>query len=177
MFHIHFDFSYWRYSGDILQQKWNNFVDTFGEEQEPYWVYGTSLVVFVVFWIVGGVYTVMDITGKPAFLKRDVPMEPAITAARVLKVVKQDLINQFLVDIPVRFIAVPILMMRGVQPLRELPSVPVIIAQCMFMFVCYDFSIYYAHRFNTNYGVLGLIDWLHGTDKAYRKRRRAATPK
>ncbi|KAF4524542.1 hypothetical protein B566_EDAN002816 [Ephemera danica] len=130
--------------------------------------------------------------------------------------------------------------MRGVQPLRELPSVPIIVVQCMFMFICYDFSIYYAHRsvtchrcvhhewtspigitayychpvehlvsntgppvlgvlilgahvdlglirhlawcelahgFNTNYGVLGLIDWLHGTDNAYRKRRRAAAAK
>ncbi|KAF4524541.1 hypothetical protein B566_EDAN002815, partial [Ephemera danica] len=52
---------------------------------EPYWVYGTSVVVFVVFWTVGGVYTLMDITGKPAFLRRDVPAEPAINATRVLK--------------------------------------------------------------------------------------------
>lgn len=37
------------------------------------------------------------------------------------------------------------------------------------MFFEFFVNFFILHRFTNNYGILGLLDWLHGTDFIYRK--------
>lgn len=41
-----------------------------GEDPIHLWVYSTSILTFGVYWLFGGIYTILDITNKPAALRR-----------------------------------------------------------------------------------------------------------
>lgn len=41
-----------------------------GEDPFYLWVYGTFMLSFGVYWLFGGIYTVMDMTNKPAAIRR-----------------------------------------------------------------------------------------------------------
>lgn len=61
---------FWGASGDFWQAQWDKFLNVAGEDPLMLWVFGSTAIVFGVYWLVGGVYTVMDITNKPAVIRR-----------------------------------------------------------------------------------------------------------
>lgn len=61
---------FWGASGDFWQAQWDKFLDTVGEDPFNLWVYGTFVLSFGVYWLFGGIYTVMDLTSKPSAIRR-----------------------------------------------------------------------------------------------------------
>lgn len=61
---------FWGASGDFWQAQWDKFLDTVGEDPFYLWVYGTFVLSFGVYWLFGGIYTIMDMTNKPAAIRR-----------------------------------------------------------------------------------------------------------
>lgn len=41
-----------------------------GENPEIHWFYGTTVLTILVYWIFGGIYTFLDLTNRPKFLRR-----------------------------------------------------------------------------------------------------------
>jgi hypothetical protein len=59
---------FWGASGDFWQSQWEKVLDAFGHNQFNVGFFGTFFVTFFVYWIVGTIYTLIDFTGRPAFL-------------------------------------------------------------------------------------------------------------
>jgi len=49
---------------------WNNVFELFGKDEFYIRVWGSFLVSFLTYWSVGGIFTVVDITQRPAFMKK-----------------------------------------------------------------------------------------------------------
>lgn len=41
-----------------------------GEDPVTLWVYGSLIVTMIVYWVFGGIYTILDVTNKPAAIRR-----------------------------------------------------------------------------------------------------------
>jgi len=57
-------------TGRFIQSKWNNVIDLTGEDPKTMWIYGILIYTMVYYWLFGTIFTFMDITGKPKFLRR-----------------------------------------------------------------------------------------------------------
>lgn len=60
-----------------------------GDDPLAFWVIGTNIFTMMVYWLVGGIYTFMDLTNRPAFLRK-YKIQPGtnepVERARLLKV-------------------------------------------------------------------------------------------
>lgn len=82
---------FWGASGNFWQALWDSFLDDAGEDFTVLWVYcklqaimifpncqklilvrfpDTNLMMFFTYWTFGGIYTILDVTNKPAALRR-----------------------------------------------------------------------------------------------------------
>lgn len=61
---------FWGASGDFWQSQWDKILDTFGEDPYYLFIYGSTLFTFLVYWVFGGIYTLLDVTNKPAIIRR-----------------------------------------------------------------------------------------------------------
>ena len=55
---------------DPWTKPWHLFLDTFGENSYNLYVYGTTFVTTVFFWLSAAGYLFIDITGYPKFLAK-----------------------------------------------------------------------------------------------------------
>jgi len=85
---------FWGDSSDFWQAQWDRLLDVIGDDLFTLSVYGTTIYTFAVYWIIGAIYTTMDITNKPAALRKykiqagtNEPVDPK----RLMKVTSQPL--------------------------------------------------------------------------------------
>lgn len=62
--------TFWLASRELWQSKWDAILDVIGDDPYLLWVPYTVIYTFVVYWVIGLVFTLMDIYNKPAFLRR-----------------------------------------------------------------------------------------------------------
>ncbi|CAD7090538.1 unnamed protein product [Hermetia illucens] len=140
---------FWGASGDFWQSQWDKFLDITGEDPHFLWVVGSTIFTILVYWIFGGIYTFMDVTNKPAVLRK-YKIQPGtnepVENARLMKVIKTVIFNQLVVGIPFAYISYKAMLLRGFAPIRELPT---------FHWVCFELAVfilleetgfYYSHR-------------------------------
>ncbi|XP_014261076.1 fatty acid hydroxylase domain-containing protein 2 [Cimex lectularius] len=139
----------WGASGNFWQSGWEKILDIAGEDPYTYWVYGTLLQTFVVYWLIGAVYTVLDLIDKPAMLRRykiQPGMNEPVNRERLIKVIIQVLFNQTVVGLPVTLLSYKIMEWRGIHPLRELPTFHMAIVEITFCVIIEEIFFYYSHR-------------------------------
>lgn len=61
---------FWGASGDFWQAQWDKFLDSVSEDPFKLWIFGTTILTTSVYWMFGGIYTILDMTNKPAALRR-----------------------------------------------------------------------------------------------------------
>jgi len=61
---------FWGASGDFWQSQWDKFLDITGEDPFTLWVVGSTIFTMFVYWFFGAIYTFMDLTNKPAILRK-----------------------------------------------------------------------------------------------------------
>ncbi|GFG34542.1 hypothetical protein Cfor_11895 [Coptotermes formosanus] len=139
---------FWGASGDFWQAQWDRLLDVTGEDLFTLWVYGTTILTLAVYWIIGGMYTIMDITNKPAALRRykiqpgtNEPVDPK----RLMKA-RWVLFNQTVVTIPLAHSSYQMMMWRGSPPLRELPAFHWALVELAVNIIMVEIGFYYAHR-------------------------------
>lgn len=87
---------FWGASGDFWQAQWDKFLDSVSEDPSKLWIFGTTILTTSVYWMFGGIYTILDLTNKPAALRR-YKIQPGtnepVDTKRLLKVM--DIFFQF----------------------------------------------------------------------------------
>jgi len=144
---------FWGASGDFWQSQWDKFLDTFGEDPFMLWVFGSTALTAGVYWIFGGIYTILDVTNKPAVIRK-YKVQPGtnepVDSKRLLKVIWSVILNQFLVGIPVSSFLYYIMLYRGFPPIRELPTFHWVLLELAIHIIMEEIGFYYSHRFLHN---------------------------
>lgn len=140
---------FWGASGDFWQSLWDRLLDVTGEDPFTFWVYGTPILTIAVYWTFGGIYTLLDITNKPAILRKykiqpgtNEPVDPK----RLMQVIGWVLINQAVVGLPVAYVSYLMMKWRGSPPLRELPTFHWVLAEMAVHILMEEIGFYYSHR-------------------------------
>lgn len=141
---------FWGASGDFWQAQWDKFLNLVGEDPFSLWVYYTTILSFCVYWLFGGIYTLLDITNKPAALRR-YKIQPGtnepVDTSRLLKVIWQVLFNQLVVGVPSSLFMYILIKWRGFPPIRELPTFHWVLYELAVHILVEEAGFYYSHRF------------------------------
>lgn len=140
---------FWGASGNFWQGQWDKVENFFDGDEFAKGVWGTFVVTFLVYWLVGGLYTIMDLSGTPTFLLRYKIQDNApypVERSKVLKVVGQVLFNQVVVGLPFGLIAHQLLLWRGNDRGRELPTFHWVVFELTLHVLIEEVGFYYSHR-------------------------------
>ncbi|KAL0278417.1 UNVERIFIED_CONTAM: hypothetical protein PYX00_000245 [Menopon gallinae] len=134
---------------EFRQTTWNRILDTFGDDIQKLFFYGTWFVFFGFYWFVGTIYTLLDVYNKPDALRR-YKVQPGtnepVDTKRLLEVIGLVLFNQTVVSIPVIYLAAKFVVWYGTPDVRELPSIPLAILQIIGCVFIEEIGFYYSHR-------------------------------
>lgn len=94
----------------------------------------------------------MDVTNKPKFMRK-YKTQPStnepVDKKLLIKVIRQVLINQFIIGIPFTILSYPIAVWCGcVSNVRQLPSFQKIILDLLVCIIIEEIGFYYTHRFS-----------------------------
>ncbi|GIY81623.1 hypothetical protein CDAR_587272 [Caerostris darwini] len=140
---------FWNAPGDFLQNCWSNVYDYFESEKGVLLIWGSFLVTFFVYWIAGLCYTLIDLTGRPAFLLKYRVQETSsypVSFNQVLSVVKQICLNQLIVGVPFYISAYYLMAWRGYDSGRSLPSFQRVLFEIAVCALVEEVGFYYSHR-------------------------------
>ncbi|XP_046394002.1 fatty acid hydroxylase domain-containing protein 2 isoform X2 [Ischnura elegans] len=144
---------FWGASGDFWQAQWDKLLDLIGDDYVTVYVFGSTFIAFFVYWFVGGIYTLLDLTNKPAALRR-YKIQPGtnepVDNKRLMKVIANVLFNQIIVGLPFAYISLYLLKWRGLQPIRELPTFHWVLFEMAILILVEEIGFYYSHRFLHN---------------------------
>lgn len=141
---------FWGASGDFWQSQWDKFLDITGEDPFTLWVIGTTIFTFFVYWFFGAIYTIMDVTNRPAGLRR-YKIQPGtnepVDTRRLINVIVRVLINQTLVGIPMALVSYKAMEFRGLASMRTLPTFHWVLLEMVIFILMEETGFYYSHRF------------------------------
>ncbi|XP_034671204.1 fatty acid hydroxylase domain-containing protein 2 [Drosophila subobscura] len=141
--------SFWGASGDFWQSQWDKFIDSFGDEPMVLWVFGTTIFTMIVYWTVGTIYTFMDLTNRPACLRK-YKIQPGtnepVETRRLLKVIWCVIFNQIFVGIPLAYGSYRLMEIRGLSDIRDLPTFHWVCFELTVCILMEELGFYYSHR-------------------------------
>lgn len=104
---------------------------------------------FIVYWVFGGIYTILDITNKPAALRR-YKIQPGtnepVDSKELCKVIAQVLFNQLIVSLPLSYVSYHLMEWRGYPSVRKLPTFHWVLAELAIHILFEEIGFYYSHR-------------------------------
>ncbi|XP_077292573.1 fatty acid hydroxylase domain-containing protein 2 isoform X2 [Arctopsyche grandis] len=140
---------FWGASGDFWQSQWDKIVDVIGEDPFMLWVIYSTIFTTLVYWFFGGIYTILDVTNKPAFLRR-YKIQPGtnepVEGARLRSVIMVVLMNQIVVGLPFGAFLYYLMSWRGFPPVRELPTFHWVLLELAIFILAEEIGFYYSHR-------------------------------
>lgn len=140
---------FWGASGDFWQHQWDKILSTFGDDPFTLMVYGTTIVSYVIYWLVGLIYTVMDVTGRPATLRR-YKIQPGtnepVDIGKLVKCILWVNFNQIFVGIPFSMLCFYLLRLRGWNESSQLPTFHWVIFELIICILMEEIGFYYSHR-------------------------------
>ncbi|CAO1380280.1 unnamed protein product [Diamesa tonsa] len=140
---------FWGKSADFWQLLWDKFLDFVGEDEFSLLVWGTTIFTFLVYWIFGAIYTIMDVTNKPAFIRR-YKIQPGtnepVETKRLIQVIMTVIFNQICVGIPFALFSYYAMRLRGIPDVRELPKFHRVLFDLAICILVEEFGFYYSHR-------------------------------
>ncbi|XP_060662825.1 fatty acid hydroxylase domain-containing protein 2 [Drosophila nasuta] len=141
----------WRYTGDVLQARWESLLDVIGDDPLRLWVLGTTSVVFCVYWLYAAIFTLMDITNRPRFLRK-YKIQPGqnepVDLGRLWHAVKVVLFNLTVVNLLTIWVLFELVLVHSSSHLdiRVLPSFGRVVRDFAVLIVLEEIMFYYAHR-------------------------------
>lgn len=140
---------FWGASADFWQASWDQILDTMGEDPYMLWVYGTLAVNIAVYWMVGALYTIWDVTNKPGAIMRykiQPGMNEPVNTKRLLKVIGWVLFNQIVVTFLMSVMSYRAMQWRGYPSIRELPTFHWVLFEIAVLILVEEIGFYYSHR-------------------------------
>lgn len=112
-------------------------------------VWWTVAYTFAIYWIFGAIYTIMDLTNKPKFLRR-YKIQPAtnepVDTKKLIRVIAAVVCNQIFVGVPFAILSFYIMKLRGMPDVRELPTFHWVLFEIGVCILVEEFGFYYSHR-------------------------------
>lgn len=142
---------HWRYAGDVLQARWLQLLQMTGENPLLLWVLGTTTVVFVVYWLYAGIFTIMDITNRPRFMRK-YKIQPGqnepVDLVRLWRAIKVVVFNLSVVNLLTTWVLYELVLKHQPSSLdiRVLPSFGRVVRDFGIFVVLEEIMFYYAHR-------------------------------
>ncbi|CAG0922610.1 unnamed protein product, partial [Notodromas monacha] len=146
---------FWGASADFWEHLWGMYLDVFirvfGESnlEIKLMTWGSSLVVFLVYWSLGAIYTFFDYFNVPEWIRK-YKIQPGtnepVERRRLLQVVGQVLVNQIVVGVPFAFVTSILLKARGCTGSRKLPYFEEVVFELIIMVIVEEAMFYYSHR-------------------------------
>ncbi|KFB52169.1 AGAP000092-PA-like protein [Anopheles sinensis] len=141
---------FWGASGSMWQSLWDRLLDITGDNPFVLWTAGSYIYTTLVYWSIGLVYTLFDVTGQPGFLRR-YKVQPGtnepVDAARLRAVIRQVLFNQFCTGLPLLFLMYYLLPVEQTSAgIRELPTFVTAAWQLAVCILVEEVLFYYSHR-------------------------------
>lgn len=140
----------WRYAGESLQARWTTLLDVIGDDPMHLWVYGTTIIIFFVYWIYAGIFTIMDITNRPKFLRK-YKIQPGqnepVDLGRLWQAVKVVAFNLTVVNFFTTWMLYEVsLRHNNISDIRQLPSFGRIVRDFVIFVIMEETMFYYVHR-------------------------------
>ncbi|KAF4523705.1 hypothetical protein B566_EDAN011569, partial [Ephemera danica] len=139
---------YQRLSGIFIEMYWVRLINMTGLDDTQFWIWATPIYSMLLYWSVGIIYTMIDITVQPKFLRKykiQRGTNEPIDSEKLKKLVYQVLWNQTAVTFPISYIGG---LMRDEQypPARDIPSLSRLLFDCCVCLFCYETIFYFTHR-------------------------------
>lgn len=134
---------------NFWSNSWNKFIDYAEDDRVFCYVWATSFYTIVLYWTVGALFIILDVTNKPEFFRKyktqpeaHVPLDKWKLFTASLRV----LFNQTFVGIPYSYVLFELSKVVGMPDLRVVPSFPKLLLDLFIMGIVYEFGFYYSHR-------------------------------
>lgn len=139
---------FWGASANFWQTQWDKILDYVGEDPFTLWVYGSVIVSVSVYWLVGIIYTTLDLFNKPSGIMR-YKVQPGtnepVDKKRVLKVIACVSFNQLL-GIPFGVFVYKAMEWRTYPDIRILPTFHWVLFELAVFLIVEEILFYYTHR-------------------------------
>lgn len=129
---------------------WNKVIDITGEN--PFYVYviATTIFSFTVYWFVGGLFVLMDLTLKPEALRR-YKVQPntnePVDKQKLTNAVRVIVRNQIVIGVPLALIAYYMKKAKGFpEDFRDVPDFPRVVVDLIVCILVDEIGFYYSHR-------------------------------
>ncbi|XP_049284566.1 fatty acid hydroxylase domain-containing protein 2-like isoform X2 [Anopheles funestus] len=137
-------------SGGYLQQRWDAFLDVVGDEPERLYVWGLSLYIHTLYWVLGSFFVFMDVFQWPSVFrkfKNQPGLNEPLKWTDLKKIIRTVLINQLLLSVPITLFGFRTLLASGaVVNVRVLPSLFEVVRDLLISAVGWELGFYYSHR-------------------------------
>eukprot|EP00112_Aurelia_sp_Birch-Aquarium-sp1_P004462 Seg1507.11 transcript_id=Seg1507.11/GoldUCD/mRNA.D3Y31 product="Fatty acid hydroxylase domain-containing protein 2" protein_id=Seg1507.11/GoldUCD/D3Y31 len=145
----HFE-NFWGASKSFWEDRWNDVYLAFGKDRFLMGMFGGTVFPALVFWLFGGLFIFVDVTGRPAFLLKYKIQDDKNTPVeweKLKKAIKVCLFNQFVVGSFFTVICYPLFKWRGVGVTpEELPTFQWVLLEIAVFTLVEEFGFYYSHR-------------------------------
>lgn len=140
---------FWGASGSFWQSFWDNFLARFGDDQYALYIYGTNIITFGLYWGVGLIYILMDLTNRPSWLRK-YKVQPGqnepVDSQRLKLAIVRVIFNQIVVSIPFSVLCFYAMKARGLPPVQTLPTFSRVLFELGVFILIEEIGFYYSHR-------------------------------
>lgn len=140
---------FWGASGDYWQSKWETIYAFFDGNEISLAMWGTYVVLIVIFWAFNGFLFVLDLTCWPQFLTRYKIQEgknTPVNKQKLMSAILLVLFNQFVVSLPFMYVSFRVMKWRGCSFGPELPTFHWVLFEMIVFAVVEEVMFYYSHR-------------------------------
>ncbi|XP_034671875.1 fatty acid hydroxylase domain-containing protein 2 [Drosophila subobscura] len=140
----------WTQAGQFMQHRWLSLLDVIGDDPWRLWVLGSTVTIFSVYWLYAALFTIMDITNWPRFIRK-YKIQPGqnepVDLARLWRSIKVVLLNLTIVNVLASWAVYELVYRhKNSQGIRELPSFKRAVRDLVAFVVLEEIMFYYAHR-------------------------------
>lgn len=132
------------------EKLWNQIIDLTGENPFNVYVTGTTIFTFLVYWIYGGLFVLMDLTLKPKTLRRfkvQTHTNEPVDKNALIQTSKVVVFNQIFVGVPLAFASYYVRRMKGfTENFREVPNFSRVLVDLAVCILVDEIGFYYSHR-------------------------------
>ncbi|XP_058823018.1 fatty acid hydroxylase domain-containing protein 2-like [Topomyia yanbarensis] len=138
-------------TSSFFSDKWNAFLDVIGDDPATVYIWFLTAWTYGLFWIIGGMFVFMDVTNKPACMrkyKNQPGTHEPLEWNKLKSLLKTVIINQVVFGIPTSYFSYYTMraLVQTMPDVRVLPSIEIILRDMVVCIVTWEITFYYSHR-------------------------------
>lgn len=133
----------------LWEKNWLKMIDFIGEDNDIGLVIGLSSTLYIIYWILGSIFMLWDVTKKPEFLKQyriQLRENDPVDTDKLKKTAKIVFINQIVIGIPMLWLTMQIAKRQSSLNVRDVPSFLRLIVDVSCYSWIHEIMFYCSHR-------------------------------